>query len=73
MPKKNGHNIIVPKRERQAPPDFTVQCDTKPECAGCPYPRHGFICHFSDGGCLKTSMAEIMPPRSKPQAVPATP
>jgi hypothetical protein len=21
---------------------------------GCPYPSHGFVCHFSDGTCMKT-------------------
>lgn len=43
-------------------PDLDVVCDIRPECAGCPYPRHGFICHFSDGSCMKSRFDEIMPP-----------
>ena len=28
----------------------------KPECPGCTYPRHGFICHNRDGSCLRTDV-----------------
>lgn len=62
MPRKNGHNLIIPPREPMDRPDFSVLCDVRVECAGCPYPRHGFICHFSDGSCLKTRFDEIVPP-----------
>lgn len=61
MPRKNGHNLIVPKCEPMDRPDLGVLCTVRPECAGCAYPRHGFICHFSDGSCLKTRFDEIMP------------
>ena len=33
-------------------PDYGV----KPECASCPYPNHGFVCHRADSSCLKTDM-----------------
>ena len=55
MTRKNGQRLIVPPCAPLAPPDFEVQCDVKPECAGCPYPAHGFICWFADGACLKNS------------------
>lgn len=77
MPRKNGHNLIVPMREPLARPDFAVRCTERPECAGCPYPRHGFACNFSDGSCLKTRFNEIMPPHtpatSPPMFPPASP
>ena len=29
-------------------------------CEGCPYPRHGFLCHSKgDKSCLRTDMREI--------------
>lgn len=30
-----------------------VHCNIRPECAGCKVSAHGFICHFSDGTCVK--------------------
>ena len=29
-------------------------CSRSPECDGCPYPRHGFLCWGADGTCLRT-------------------
>ena len=29
-------------------------CYDKSECAGCPYPGHGFICGSSSGACMRT-------------------
>ena len=34
-------------------------CSHSPECNGCPYPRHGFLCWGADGTCLRTRMNEI--------------
>lgn len=34
-------------------------CRKYERCAGCPYPRHGFVCWNRDGSCLRTEMAEI--------------
>jgi len=31
-----------------------------PRCLGCPYPRHGLMCHSGDdGSCLRTDMQEL--------------
>jgi hypothetical protein len=38
----------------------------KPECSGCPFPRHGFFCHFRDGSCLKTEQRRFMRKRRTP-------
>lgn len=38
---------------RETPGREPVRCTTRPECAGCSYPAHGFICHFSGGNCLR--------------------
>lgn len=29
------------------------------KCAGCPYPRHGFLCWGRDGSCLRDDMEKI--------------
>ena len=34
-------------------------CNRSPECNGCPYPRHGFLCWGADGTCLRTRMNKI--------------
>ena len=34
-------------------------CSRSPECDGCPYPRHGFLCWGADGTCLRTRMNKI--------------
>lgn len=55
MHRKNGTPIIVPHREPQGVIDNRVYCTERGAlCLGCPYPRHGFVCWFSDGTCLKT-------------------
>ena len=33
--------------------------EAAPECDGCPYPRHGFLCWGADGTCLRTRMNKI--------------
>lgn len=47
---------LPPLRKRHDPfqPEKVVRTD-KPECAGCNYPAHGFLCGDS-GGCLKTAV-----------------
>ncbi|MDL2293801.1 hypothetical protein LJC60_04135 [Ruminococcaceae bacterium OttesenSCG-928-D13] len=46
---------LPPLRRRIDPlqPEKPV-CFDKPECAGCAYPGHGFLCGGADGACLKT-------------------
>lgn len=29
-----------------------VKCSIKPECKGCTFPSHGFICWSADGSCM---------------------
>jgi len=42
----------------QAPPK--VYHDRSVKCLGCPYPKHGLICHGGDdGSCLRTDMQEL--------------
>lgn len=36
-----------------------VMNDAKPECDGCPYPRHGMSCQNRDGSCLRDEMDAI--------------
>jgi hypothetical protein len=50
--KAHGFKGAEPEAEYVDEPEIYGE---KPECLGCPYPRHGFICHFRDGTCLKTS------------------
>ena len=60
MIRKNGSPIYVPKREPLGYYDTRVVCTERGVlCEDCPYPKHGFICWFSDGTCLKTEMARI--------------
>lgn len=61
MTRKNGELLIVPKREPLGVCDQRVLCDKHgPLCEGCPYPRHGLTCWFTDGTCLRTEMNRIM-------------
>lgn len=71
MTRKNRHPLIVPKRDPVDRPDLAVRCDVRPECDGCPFPRHGFFCHFSDGSCMKTRFDEIMSPNAPASLMPA--
>jgi len=42
----------------QVPPK--VYHDRSARCLGCPYPRHGLMCHGKDdGSCLRTDMQEL--------------
>ena len=34
-------------------------CGDRPECEGCPYPAHGFICRSKDGTCMKINMKKL--------------
>ena len=36
-------------------------CRRKPECKGCPFPKHGFICWFSDGSCVQSFLHSSTP------------
>ena len=47
-PLRRKHDPLVPEKP---------VCTDKPECAGCPYPGHGFLCGGADGHCLKTVIA----------------
>ena len=40
-------------------------CTDRPECEGCPYPTHGFICQSKDGTCMKTTMKKLWEARRK--------
>ena len=54
MNKRNGKPFHSPPREPERPTNEPVQNNIKPECKGCPFPRHGFICWSSDGSCMRT-------------------
>lgn len=41
-------------------PEPNPICTHSPDCQGCPYPRHGFLCWGSDGSCLRSRMNEII-------------
>lgn len=58
MGKKNGHTIYSPRRESERPQQEQARCTIKPECEGCPFPGHGFICWSTDGSCLRTNMKQ---------------
>lgn len=38
-----------------------VKCGARPECEGCTYPAHGFVCQFADGSCLRYATAQDRP------------
>ena len=40
-------------------------CKDRPECVGCPYPAHGFICRSKDGTCMKINMEKLWEARRK--------
>ena len=41
-------------------PPAKVYHDRSSKCLGCPYPRHGLMCHSNDdGSCLRTDMQEL--------------
>ena len=37
----------------------TPVCTMFRHCAGCPYPKHGFICWSGDGFCMRGTMQKI--------------
>lgn len=45
-PIKHGNRPLPPGAD-------PVKCDHRPECTGCTFPAHGFVCHFADGNCLR--------------------
>lgn len=56
--KRNRKRLVVPIIEPRRPEDYEdekAHCTMKPECEGCHYAAHGFLCHTKDGQCLKTS------------------
>jgi len=60
MNRKNGHPLYTPKREPLGYNDNRVYGTERGAlCESCPYPKHGFICWFSNGACLKTEMNRI--------------
>ena len=40
-------------------------CSDRPECEGCSYPAHGFICRSKDGACMKINMEKLWEARRK--------
>ena len=44
-----------PERARE-PPERLI-CRERPECAGCPYPAHGFVCWTEN--CMRQQMTRI--------------
>lgn len=54
MNKKNGKTYYSPPREPERPTNEPIRCTIKPECNGCPFPRHGFICWSADGTCMRS-------------------
>lgn len=56
MSKKNERRIYFPRREAEDPQPEKIRCNIKPECEGCPFPSHGFICWSADGSCLRSHM-----------------
>jgi len=59
--RKNGWPLSVPPREPLEYCSGQVRCDERGGlCVGCPYPKHGFICWFHDGTCLKSEMNRIL-------------
>ena len=53
------HTIPLPRP--MGPP----VCKDRPECEGCPYPAHGFICRSKDGTCMKVNMEKLWEARRK--------
>lgn len=54
---RNRRRMIAPVLEHRRPEDYEaekMQCTIKPECKGCSYAAHGFLCHTKDGRCLRT-------------------
>lgn len=67
MNRKNGRPPCVPKREPFGYWDNLVYCtEMGALCEGCPYPKHGFICWFDDGTCLKAKEKAINERRRNP-------
>ncbi len=54
MNKKNGKAFYSPPREPARSRNEPVRCNIKPECQGCPFPGHGFICWSADGSCMRS-------------------
>lgn len=55
MHRKNGRPMYSPRREAERRQPERVQCARGPECDGCPFPGHGFICWSADGSCLRSN------------------
>ena len=49
-------------------PEPNPICTRSPDCLGCPYPPHGFLCWGSDGSCLRSKMNEIIGKEDKSNA-----
>lgn len=48
----------IPITTGRIPPDKHTHGPFK-TCGDCPYPSPGFICHRSEGNCLRTEMEKI--------------
>ena len=60
------------KGNAREPPEKPT-CTEYPECEGCPYPAHGFVCW--PGNCMKkqmetvTAVRPVLPPAAMPAAL----
>ena len=59
MGKRNGRLVYASRREEKRPQTEKMYCTMKPDCAGCPFPSHGFVCWSTDGSCLRTYMKKL--------------
>ena len=58
-PEKEDYKQLMRREDAgsaREPPERPV-CTEKPECVGCPFPGHGFVCWRER--CMKNEMEEI--------------
>ena len=48
-------------RSHTGPPAQTEKpvCTASPQCEGCPFPGHGFLCQGRDGECMRTRLMKL--------------
>ena len=64
--KKNWRRFPFPHDPEPLPkPMGPPVCTDRPECEGCPYPAHGFICRSRDGTCMKTNLRKLWEAKRK--------
>ncbi len=40
-------------------PNAQLVCREHLQCAGCPYPAHGFVCWGKEDHCIRTEMEKV--------------